>query len=89
MRPNFTNEALSDITVTLNDIPLEPKCVAGYKFSLDGESKSVFKSETVPSATFTVIRNLGVPYTNSEIHTYDAEDWEGIESCSFSITSEH
>ena len=88
--PYITDEDLSDITVTLNDIPRDYKCVAGHKFSLAGQTKRVlYESETQPSATFTVSRNLGVQYMNSEICTYDAEDREGIHKCSFSITSEH
>ena len=88
VRANANDEAMSDITITLNDPPPEPTCVASYNFSLANKVKRVYVSDTFPSATFTVERALVQPYLEQKIYTYDQEEREGSFHCSFSITSE-
>ena len=88
VRSNANDEAMSDITVTLNDPPPEPTCVESYNFSLANKVKRVYVSNTFPSATFTIERALVQPYLEQKIYTYDQEEREGSFYCSFSITSE-
>lgn len=78
---------LSDITITLTDVPSDPVCVEGYIFEFGNESKYV-AAVSSPSATFTINKELGLLYENQEIDTVDAENRTGEQSCSFSITSE-
>lgn len=77
---------LSDITITLTDVPSDPVCVEGYIFEFGNESKYVAAGSSL-SATFT-IKELGLLYENEGIVTVDAENRTGEQSCSFSITSE-
>ena len=89
VRSNAKNGAMSDVTVTLNNIPSPHQCIESYNFSLAGKVKKVYVSDTVPSATFTIERELGELYLDQTISTYDKEEREGSSHCSFSITSEY
>lgn len=77
---------LSDITITLNDVPPNPMCDVGYKFIFANESKFAGAGSS-PSATFTVNKELGLMYENQKIFTTNALNQTGQQNCSFSITS--